>query len=263
MRFVLAILSILITSTAITTATALALVTPAWAQSQSEVNNGTNPTILATNAGIQYKYTDFGSGFSNGLYEAYFGIPFGPGNPMALELRLPYTSGPIDDSYGLGDMSLKFTHVPVVNPSFGIAYTAKLSFDTADRPDLGSGQTVLELSGFVAKFLEDGSIISPALVQTIGLGDEDPGRTKVNVSTFDLYYVPKLSTDKMFLTFDPNVSYDWEQDKVFASLTTTVGFPLGKAFGGDSQIFIAPKIFAGADRPSDWSLQVGFKVIGF
>jgi hypothetical protein len=88
-------------------ATAL-LTAPAWAQdanvgtlaqeraNDQEVNNGTNPTILATTAGIQYKYTDFGSGFSNDLFEAYSLVPFGavwcrkqyvPGIPAGLRLR--------------------------------------------------------------------------------------------------------------------------------------------------------------------------------
>ncbi|MCV2874592.1 hypothetical protein OEZ71_20020 [Defluviimonas sp. WL0050] len=239
------------------------LVTGAWAQSQPEVNNGTNPTILATSAGIQYKYSDFGSGFSNGLLEASFTVPFGPGNNKALTFTLPYASGPVDDSFGLGDLNVKFIHVLAVNATRGIAYTAKLSFDSADRPDLGNGQTVLELSGFYAKFLEDGSIVAPSLVQTFGLGDEDAGRSKINMTTFDFYYVPKLATEKMFVAFDPALIFDWERDKGYASLTTTFGFPMGKAFGGDSQIFIKPQILAGAHRPADWSLQVGYKVIGF
>lgn len=248
---------------AIITATALAFVTPAWAQPQPEVNNGTNPTLLATTAGIQYKYTDFRSGFSNGLFEAQFGVPFGPGNNMSLAFTLPYASGPVDDSFGLGDLNLKFVHVLNVTARDGIAYTAKLSFDSADRPDLGAGQTVLELSGFYARFLDNGSIVAPSLVQTVGLGDEDPGRSRINMTTFDFYYVPKLATDTLFMTFDPALIYDWEQDDGYASLTTTFGFPMGKAFGGDSQIFIKPQILAGAHRPADWSLQVGYKVIGF
>jgi len=245
------------------TATALALVTPAWAQSQPEVNNGTNPTVLATSAGIQYKYTDFGSGLSNDLFEANFGVPFGSRKNMSMTFTLPYASGPIDDSFGLGDLNLKFVQVLDVNASRGYAYTVKLTFDTADRPDLGGGQTVLELSGFYAKFLKNGSIIAPSLVHTVGLGDEDPGRSKINMTTFDFYYVPKLATNKIFITFDPALIYDWERDKGYASLTTTFGFPMGKAFGGDSQIFIKPQILAGGNRPADWSLQVGYKVIGF
>lgn len=263
MRFFYVILARLRKSAAVITSTVLALATPVWAQSQSEVNNGTDPTLLATSAGIQYKYSDFGSGLSNNLFEANFGVPFGPGKRKSLSINIPYASGPINDSFGLGDLSLTFTHVLDVNASRGYAYTAELSFDTADRPDLGGGQTVLELSGFYAKFLKGGSIIAPALVQTFGLGDEDPGRSKVNTTTFDFYYVPKLATDKIFITFDPALIYDWERDKGFASLTTTFGFPMGKAFGGDSQVFIKPQILAGANRPADWSLQVGYKVIGF
>ncbi|SFL56628.1 hypothetical protein [Shimia aestuarii] len=263
MRVLLANLAFIGATSASLTASALALATPAWAQSTPEVNNGTDPTLLATSAGIQYKYTDFGSGFSNGLFEASFGVPFGQGKNKSLSVTVPYASGPIDDSFGFGDVSLTFTHVLDVNSSRGYAYTAKLTFDTADRLDLGGGQTVLELSGFYAKFLKDGSIIAPALVQTIGLGDEDPGRSKINTTTFDFYYVPKLPTDKIFITFDPALIYDWERDEVYAGLSTTFGFPMGKAFGGDSQIFIKPQILAGANRPADWSLQVGYKVIGF
>jgi len=91
---------------------------------------------------------------------------------MVLELRLSYASGQFDTSFGLGDVSLKFTHVLDANPSRGLAYTAELPFYTVDRADLGAGQTVLELYGFYVKFLKNGSIFTPALVQTFGLGDE-------------------------------------------------------------------------------------------
>jgi len=244
---------------------AFSAVTPSWAQearTHSDVNNGTDPTRLATTAGIQLQTTDFGSGLSADLFEAYYSIPIGSEKRMALEFRLTYASGPVDTSFGLGDASLKFTHVLDVNAKRGIAYTAELSFNTADRADLGAGQTVLELSGFYAKFLKNGAIFAPALVQTFGLGDEDPGRNPINTTTVDFYYVPKLANSNLFMTFDPALVYDWEWDKGFGSLSITFGVLTGKAFGGDSQIFIKPQVLAGANRPADWSLQVGYKVIG-
>lgn len=250
----------------IMTATALAAASPSWAQdtqSQSEVNNGTDPTRLTTSASLQYKYTDLGSGLSTDLFETYYSTPIGVEKRMSLEFRLPYASGPIDSSYGLGDLSLKFTHVIDVNSSRGVAYTAKMSFDTADRPDLGAGQTVMELSGFYAKFLKNGGILAPALVQTVGLGDEDSGHSRVNTTTFDLYYVPKLANPNLFMTFDPAFVYDWKNEKGYFSLTTTFGVMTGKAFGGDSQVFIKPQLLAGEDRPAEWSLQVGYKLLGF
>ena len=37
----------------------------------------------------------------------------------------------------------------------------------------------------------------------------------------------------------------------------------GRAFGGDSQVFINPGILFGGDAPVDWSIQVGYKVLNF
>jgi hypothetical protein len=251
------------------------LTAPAWAQENvgtlpqkradgEEVNNGTNPTLLSTIAGIQYTYNDFAnSSLSSGLWEAYVAVPFGSRKQFQVTLTAPYADSALDSDFGLGDVSLKFTHVVDVNASNGIAYTVELFLDTADRPDLGNGQEVLEFSAFYAKFLPEGSIVAPALVQTVGLDGKGSNGQKINRTTFDLYYVPKLANPKFYVTFDPNVTYDWETDKSFASLQVTLGMLTGKLAGGDSQIYIKPGIYAGRDRPLDYSVQVGFKVLGF
>ena len=127
------------------------LTAPAWAQDGNvgtlaqkradgeELNNGTNPTILSTIAGIQYTYNEFAnSSRSSSLWEALAAIPFGPKKQFQLTLTTPYADSALDSDFGLGDISLKFTHVVDVNASRGIAYTAELFLDTADRPDLGT-----------------------------------------------------------------------------------------------------------------------------
>lgn len=227
------------------------------------VNNGTNPTLLSTKAGIQYQYNQINSSLNAGLWEAFFTVPFGAKKNMALELTLPYANGALNSSYGLGDVSLKFVHVVDVNAKRGLAYTAEYFADTADRPGLGNGQDVLELSAFYASFQENGGIFAPAWVQTIGLEGTGSTGSKINRTTIDFYYVPKLSNPKYFMTLDPALVYDWETEKGFASLQVTFGMLTGKAFGGDSQVFIKPGIYAGKDRPLDFSLQVGYKVLNF
>jgi hypothetical protein len=227
------------------------------------VNNGTNPTLLSTTAGIQYTYNDIRGGFSSGLWEAYVGIPFGSLKQFQLQLTVPYANGALNDDFDVGDVSLKFVHVVDVNESRGIAYTAELFADTAARPDLGYGEEVLEFSAFYAKFLPNGSIFAPAWVQTVGLDGKSSSGEDINRTTFDFYYVPKLANPKYYMTFDPALSYDWESDKGFASLQVTFGMLTGKLAGGDSQIFIKPGIYAGADRPLDYSVQVGFKILNF
>ena len=227
------------------------------------VNNGTNPTLLSTKAGIQYQYNQINSSLNAGLWEAFFTVPFGAKKNMALELTLPYANGALNSSYGLGDVSLKFLHVVDVNAKRGIAYSVEYFADTADRPGLGNGQDVLELSAFYAMFHKNGGIFAPAWVQTVGLEGNGSTGSKINRTTIDFYYVPKLSNPKYFMTLDPALVYDWETEKGFASLQVTFGMLTGKAFGGDSQVFIKPGIYAGKDRPLDFSLQVGYKVLNF
>lgn len=257
-------------------AATILLTAPAWAQDANigtfakerteaeEVNNGTNPTLLSTIAGVQYTYYDFAnSNKSSGLWEAYAAVPFGSRKQFLWTLTTPYTDSALDSDHGLGDVSLKFTHVVDVNPNNGFAYTAELFMDTADRPDLGNGQEVLEVSAFYAKFFPEGSLVAPALVQTVGLDGKGSNGPDINRTTFDLYYVPKLENPNFYITVDPALSYDWEIDEGFASLQVTFGMMTGKVAGGDSQIFIQPGIYAGTDRPLDFSVQVGFKVLGF
>ncbi|AWI79152.1 hypothetical protein CEW87_07105 [Parazoarcus communis] len=93
---------------------------------------------------------------------------------------------------------------------------------------------------------------------------DNPGnRARINNTTFDLYYVPKLANPKYYVTYDPALVHDWENEKSYASLTITFGRMLGKAFGGDSQVYIKPQVLGGKDRPIDFTVQVGYKVIGF
>jgi hypothetical protein len=181
---------------------------------------------------------------------------------MSLSITVPYASGIVDSDFSLGDASLKLTQVVSLNQKRGIAYTAEVYFDTADRDELGTGQTVLELSAFYAKFLSTGAIFAPAVVQRVNLSD-NKNRSSVNSTTFDFYYVPKLKSSKYIMTFDPALVFDRRSDRQFGSLTVTFGRLLGKQFGGDAQVFIKPQILAGDERPVDWSLQIGYKVLGF
>ncbi|WP_204113301.1 hypothetical protein [Shimia biformata] len=231
-------------------------------QEQGEINNGTNPTLLTTKFGLQYEGYSPRTGSNFGLAEMFVTVPFGETKNMALEFTLPFANSPLDDSHDLGDISAKFIHVLSVTPTNGMAYTAELFLDTASRADIGNGQPVLEMSGFYAFFLENGSIFAPAVVQTMGLGGTGFAND-INTTTVDFYYVPKLPNPKFFMTLDPALVYDWTTDEGFASLQVTMGMLTGKLWGGDSQVFIKPGIYAGENRPIDFSLQVGFKLLNF
>ena len=74
--------------------------------------------------------------------------------------------------------------------------------------------------------------------------------------------MPKLSDPRKFVTLDPELNFDWADDRQFPSLTVTAGRSVGKAFGGTAQVHAKPTVLFGGD-PGDWSLEMGFKVLGF
>lgn len=242
---------------------ALAFGASASSLAAEDVNNGTNPTLLTTSAGVQFKYNDLSAGLSSDLFEAHYTRPFGAKKNMSLGVTVPFASGPVDGSFGLGDVSVKFTHVPTVTARYGLAYAIEASFDTAARNDLGAGQSSVKLSGFYARFLDGGAIFAPALVQQVTVGATGPGRSRINSTTLDFYYVPKFSDPRLFMTYDPAVTRDWEKDATYASLAVTLGRMTGPALGGQGQIFVKSQFLIGDERPADGSIQVGYKILGF
>lgn len=231
-------------------------------QKVEEINNGTNPTLLTTQAGIQYQFNQITDDLDSGLWEAFYTQPFGDGS-KALRFTLPYANSPLDSGYDFGDFSVTYIDVFYLTEKNGAAFTAEFFLDTASRDDTGYGQYAIETSLFYSWFLDNGGIFAPAWVQTFGLEGGNDAGNKLNTTTVDFYYVPKLANPKYYLTFDPAVIHDWEADRTFGSLQVTAGMLTGRAFGGDSQIFIKPGVLFGADAPADWSVQVGFKVLNF
>lgn len=226
------------------------------------VNNGTNPTLLTTQAVVQFQYSEIDANLNADLLEFQYTQPFGNGN-KAFKFTVPFANSPLDSELDIGDVSITYVDVFYLTEKNGAAFSAELFLDTAKRDDNGYGQFALETSLFYAFFLKNGGIFAPAWVQTFGLeGGNDNGQ-KLNQTTLDFYYVPKLPDPKYFMTFDPAIVHDWESDKTFGSLQVTMGMLTGKAFGGDSQIFMKPGVVFGADAPADWSLQVGYKVLSF
>ncbi|MBW0159568.1 hypothetical protein [Sedimentimonas flavescens] len=230
----------------------------------AEVNNGTNPTLLTTQAGIQYQYSEINSDVNTGLLEAFYLKPIGDGD-KAFRFTVPFSRNSLlsDGDLKFGDLSVTFIDVFHLSATSGAAYTVELFLDTAESDSSGYGQFVMETSLFYAWFLSDGSIFAPAWVQTFGLEGGNDNGDNVNTTTVDFYYVPKLANPKYYLTFDPAIIHDWENERTFGSLQVTAGMLTGKAFGGDSQIFVKPGILFGGDAPADWSVQVGYKVLNF
>jgi hypothetical protein len=230
----------------------------------AKVNDGTDPTRLTTQADIAIEHLDLRNGFNSETLTLGLTIPLGEAKRSSIRVEAPFATVDVlgNDSMGLSDVSVKLTRVLEVNRKYGIVVSGKVAFDTADRLELGTGKTVVEGTFIYAKFLKGGHIFAPALVHKISAAGSDR-RADVSLTTVDFYYVPRLKDPKMFVTIDPALNYDWVNNATFGALAVTFGRSVGKMFGGIGQVTLKPTILVGGDRPANWGMKVGFKVVNF
>jgi len=231
---------------------------------ETSVENGTDPTKLLTTAEAKYEYLDLENGIGSGSLRLSFTQPLGEKQDYSLRLRVPINQVDIpgSGSHDLGDASLQLAHVFGLTRKHAFVLQAEAIFDTAARPELGTGKNALKGTLIYAKFLTGGNIFAPALVQTNSLGGQD-SRADINTTTLDFYYVPKLADSRNLVTFDPALNFDWETDREYLSLAVTMGRVLGPQLGGTGVAFVKPSLYAGGQRPATWGIELGYKVIGF
>jgi hypothetical protein len=195
--------------------------------------------------------------------KAQYQTPVSEDRRSTLRMTVPFATVGVPGTTrsGIGDIGVAFTRVMKVTRQYGVVLTGEGIFNTASDARLGTGQNVFKGSAVYAKFLKHG-IIAPSLVQSNSMWG-DAGRASVNTTTFDLYYVPKLSIPKAFMTVDPSLNRDWVKHRTFPSLSVLFGTSVGQFMGGTGQVSIKPSVFFGGDRPTNWGVEAFFRVVGF
>jgi hypothetical protein len=226
-------------------------------------DNGTDPTRVSRTLQLKVEHLDLPRGFTSDTLKLWYTQPLG--NGFSAVFKLPVTRVDVfgNNGAGLGDVSVQLGKVFGVTREGGNVVQAEVFFDTATRPELGAGNSVLKATYIRAFFLQSGAIFAPAFVHNVSLLGGD-NRPKVNLTTVDLYYVPKMKDPRNLVTFDPNINYNWENGNRFASLAVTLGRSFGPSpFGGQQFLLLKPAILFGSDRPNNWGLELTYRVIGF
>lgn len=169
------------------------------------------------------------------------------------------------DESGMGDMDMRFLTVPILDmPNRQAwAFGLELFFDTASEDALGSGTTSLGPQVFYVKFLKN-ALFAPGFQYKFSI-DEDAGRSEIDQILIDLNYMRMAEDKKSWFFTDPQIVIDNENDTEYAIVDIEFGWMMTKWWPekeGQS-FYIRPSFGMGADRPLEWSVEAGYKIVGW
>jgi len=235
---------------------------------------GTNPVNFTRDFRVYNEYTWLntpGDSHQN-LTTAEFRTPFLEGKWQwrirtrfnAIEADLNDNGVNNIDESGLGDTDMRFLTVPYLDMPNRRAFAGGLEvfFDTASKDSLGTGATAFGPQIFFVKFLNSG-LFAPGLQYKFSV-DEEEGRSEIDQVLIDLNYL-LMAKDKLSWFFtDPQIVIDNETDEEFAIVDLEFGWMMNNwtDLKGHS-FYIRPSFGVGTHRPTDGSLEIGYKMVGW
>ena len=221
-----------------------------------EDTTGTNPAKFTRTLILLNEFRSLGeeAAFDEAMFR--YIQPFGKNLKVQLSLPLDSIDAGGDTVFGFGELSLKFNYRAWLNERNALIINLDTFWPTATRDEFMSGKYVVDPGFTYAMFFRQGEMIfAPSLQQKISYaGDAD--RADVNQTQVDLYFVWR-PTKTNWVTIDPQIVRDWEKDTEFGQLEIEFGRVM---FGGTS-VYLRPGIGIGADRPLEWNLEFGLKVV--
>jgi hypothetical protein len=254
-----------------------ALSNNALSQDQGKDKTGTNPINFSNDIRVYNEFSwlnTAGDGGQN-LTTAELRTSFFDGK-WQWRLRARYNSLRADlnddgsddiDESGMGDSDMRFLTAPYLNMAKkrAIAVGLEVFLNTASEDALGAGTTALGPQVFMVFFNPVGisGLFAPGLQYKFSV-DEDEGRSDTDQVLIDLNFL-RMSDDKNWWFFtDPQIVIDNENNTEFAIVDFEFGFMMNKwtDLKGHS-FYIRPSFGVGVDRPSDGSIEVGYKIVGW
>ncbi len=150
-----------------------------------------------------------------------------------------------------------------IKKRLAVALGAEFFLPTASEDALGAGATTVAPLIFVGYFnpLGPGSIIVPGYQHKFSI-DEDDGRSQVHLGLIDFFIVKTFRDNQFWAYIDPQILLDYENDNAFMLLELQGGMMTDEYFGTKGHsAYLMPSFGVGSDRPYDFSLEVGYKIV--
>jgi len=232
---------------------------------------GTNPLNFTFDARLydEYRWLNTDGDGSQNLVTAEFRAPFASGKwqirakVRSVNLKADFNDDGFNDvsQSGFGDTDIRIMTVPYLSMEkmMGVAVGVEAFIDTASEDALGAGATSLAPFIFLGFFnpIGPGSIFVPGYQHTFSI-DEADGVSEVSQGLIDMFLVKTWSENRYWGYVDPQIVLDYKEHTEFMLLEIQAGMMLGRA--GHS-IWAMPSFGVGTDRPYDFSLEIGYKIV--
>jgi hypothetical protein len=232
---------------------------------------GTNPMNFTHDLRVydEYRWLETEGDGSQNLVTTEYRSPFAGGKWQVRakirrnDLKADLNDNGFDDvdEGGFGDTDIRLMTIPILNmeKKFAMAVGVEFFLDTASEDALGAGATSVAPFIFLGFFnpIGKGSIFVPGYQHTISV-DEAKGREKVHGGLIDMFLVKTWKANKYWGYVDPQIILDYENHTEFMLLEIQAGMMIGS--NGHS-IWAMPSFGVGTDRPYNFSLELGWKVV--
>lgn len=225
------------------------------AHAEEEDKTGTNPTKFLRTLILLNEFRSLGD--EHGFNEAVFRY-IQPVGKVKVQVTVPLDSTDVTGVHesSFGELGLKASYLPKLSPTFGLVLNLDTTYPTATKSTFGTGKYVASPGATFAFFFKGGKVIfGPSLQQKFSYAGES-AREPVNQTLVDLYFVYKLSKTS-WIILDPQFVKDYEGDAFFNQTELEYGRLM---FGGVST-YLRPGIGLGKDKPLDWNVEFGVKVV--
>jgi hypothetical protein len=183
------------------------------------------------------------------------------------DLSADFNNDGVDDvnESGVGDFDMRFTTVLHMKGMNAFAGAMEIFLNTANDEELGSGATILGPQAFYVRFFRggmgpyQGGLFAPGVQYQRSI-EEDPGSSEIEKILVDLNFFVMGKSKKHWFFTDPQIIFDLETHDKFAIVDLEWGRML--KWKGQS-VYLRPAFAVGADRPTDYGVEIGYKIVGF
>jgi hypothetical protein len=196
--------------------------------------------------------------------------------PIVTSLTADFDDDGFDDldESGVGDVNFRLLKKPWTKGPHAIAIALEVFLDTASEDALGAGNTTLGPQIFYAYFFgknpipipgyRGGGLFAPGLQYRFSV-DEADGRSETDAIAIDINYLAMSEDKTRWVFINPQILSDRENDQDYAFFDIEFGWMMAKwnpDLKGQS-FYVRPTFTIGADRPTDWGIEFGYKFVGW